>query len=290
MKYIPVYLSLLWMLFQSGCTHQIILPNDTSVPLPLQCLTASDTSVSKVPNRLPVGVETIHRDPKKIITIELPMAPEGIPSRIMDVNGKPAIERMPDRWVMSDGTVRTAFIGVDRSTGSRLDLCITELAARLPRMDNEATLEFLRDHLQDYLREPSAGFVFSWDKDSNETAELKELYLAAKDLPVGQYPLRSKQSHAVVLLEEFLRAGYGTCLHKAILASLLLEKLNIPHRLVNGATQKSGHTWVQLQDGRILDPSLKLLERPTLSQALPGYFKYGDTFAFENQVWPYLAL
>ncbi|MGK5087491.1 transglutaminase domain-containing protein [Bdellovibrionota bacterium FG-2] len=107
---------------------------------------------------------------------------------------------------------------------------------------------------------------------------------------VGHYSLRSHQLQDVVPLEKFLEAGYGTCLHKALLASLLLDQLGIPHRLVNGATRSVGHTWIELKDGKILDPSLKKLERPSPSVAFPGWIKYGESIVFENQVWPYLEL
>jgi hypothetical protein len=191
---------------------------------------------------------------------------------------------------MSDGTVWTAFVGVDRTPGSRLAHCISELRSRMPHSTPEASLEFLRDQLKNYLREPAKDFTFPWDKGPDESISLRELFSSAKYLQVGHYPLRSQQTHAVVPLEEFLKIGYGTCLHKAIIASLLLESLGIPHRLVNGATQLAGHTWIVLPDGRVLDPSLGVLEQPKPSTVLPGRVRFGDVFAFENQVWPYLAL
>jgi hypothetical protein len=119
---------------------------------------------------------------------------------------------------------------------------------------------------------------------------LVEIFHAAKDLAVGHYPLASKVEHPVVPLENFLRVRYGTCLHQALFASLLLKKAGVPHRLVNGATRAVGHTWIELGDGRILDPALGKLERPHPSEAWPGWIKYGDAVVFEDQVWPYLAL
>jgi hypothetical protein len=257
----------------------------------LQCLAAS-AKPSRLPAQLPVGVETIHRDATKIITIFVPLAPPEAASRMMDTNSKNPEAPLAERFAISDGTVRTSFIGVDTQKGGTLDLCLKEILRRLPTRKPEGVLDYLRDHLQEnFLRDPPQNYVYSWDKDRKSDApELTELYHAAKDMTVGQYPLRSKQTDDVVPLEKFLEAGYGTCLHNAILASLLLTRLGIKHRLVNGATQKGGHTWIALDDGRILDPSLRQLDRAEASQALPGWIKYGDTFVFENQVWPYLAL
>ena len=257
----------------------------------LQCFTAS-AKPSHLPSSLPVGVETIHRDTEKIITIFVPLAPTGTASRMMNTNLKNAGAPLTDRFVISDGTVRTAFVGVDTLPGSRLDLCLTEILSGFPTKKPEGVLDYIRDHLQeDFLKEPPKGFNFAWDQNRKaDSPELTELFHAAKDMTVGQYPLRSKTLDDVVPLEKFIEAGYGTCLHKALLASLLLTKLGIHHRLVNGATRLVGHTWIELDDGRILDPSLEQLDHAETAKALPGWFKYGNTFAFENQVWPYLAL
>jgi hypothetical protein len=258
----------------------------------MKCL-SGDAPAPALPAKLEVGVETIHRDPEKVITIYVPVAPTGTPSRVLDTNSKKPAELMPHVFAISDGTVRTPFIGVDRSTGSRLSRCIDEIAVQMPRGTPQASYAYLRDHLQkDFLREPPKGHHFAWDRAQGTTdpAELTELFHAAKDLPVGQYPLRSRQTHAVIPLEEFLRAGYGTCLHKALLAALILEKLKLPYRLVNGAMRSGGHTWIELPGAIILDPSLKKLEPAVKLSSIPGWIRYGNQRVFENQVWPYLAL
>lgn len=247
----------------------------------LDCL-AAKAIPSTLPAKLEVGVETIHRDPDKIITIYVPMAPSLTPSRMLDTNSKKPSERLPDIFAISDGTVKTPFVGVDRRAGSRLSRCIDEIAALVPRRSPQAAYVYLRDHLQtDFLREPPKAHRFAWDRapGAADPAELTKLFSAAKDLPVGHYPLRSKQTQSVVALEEYLRTGYGTCLHKALLAALVLEKLKLPHRLVNGAMRSGGHTWIELADGRVLDPSL--------SKLVPAA---GGAYIFENQLWPYLAL
>lgn len=272
---------------------------------PLRCLTA-DAPPPRLPARLPVGTETIHRDAQKIITIHLPVAPEGSGefqrAKILDTNSKKAREPWPERFALSDGTVFSAFVGVDRAPGSRLDLCVAELLGK-GRVSGkpEALLGFLQRGLQaDYLREPARDYRFPWDAPPADkagkaaaeakAAELREQFLAVKDAPVGQYPVRSRHGHPVAPLEDFLREGRGTCLHKAVLASLILEKAGLPHRVVNGATRKTGHVWIELEDGRVLDPSLGKLASRTPAKSLPGWSSYGgDVFVFENQVWPYLT-
>ncbi|MGK5088698.1 hypothetical protein WDW86_14160, partial [Bdellovibrionota bacterium FG-2] len=55
----------------------------------LQCLSAP-AKPSSLPSQIPIGIETIHRDPQKIITIYVPLAPNGTPSKILDTNDKTA--------------------------------------------------------------------------------------------------------------------------------------------------------------------------------------------------------
>jgi hypothetical protein len=266
---------------------------DLAHATPLQCLKGL-AATSTLPSSLPIGVETIHKDASKIITIFVPLAPEGSPSRILDGNAKnpDPKDRMPARFAMSDGTVRAAFVGVDTHAGTLLDACLSEISAKITDKKPETLIAYIRDRIQDdFLKAPPKNYVFSWDKKYQDVPEeLTELFRAAKDMSVGQYPIRSKRMHDVVPLEKFLNTGYGTCLHKALLASLLLTRHKIPHRLVNGANHANGHTWIELADGRILDPSLKKLEQQEPSKAFEGWIKYGENSVFENQVWPYLSL
>ncbi len=111
----------------------------------------------------------------------------------------------------------------------------------------------------------------------------------------GTPPLDTGCTYPVVPLEKYLEEGRGYCIQRSILVVLLLERLGIAARVVNGAVaggpgESSGHTWVELAGGRVLDPSWSLLApKGARDPNFPDRFQFGDSFRFENQRFPYLA-
>lgn len=260
----------------------------------LKCFSAP-AAAPLLPDSVEVGVETVHADQDKIITIDVPLPGPTTAGRMRSMNSKRDIEPMPLRYVVSDGSVRRAFIGVDHRPGTRLDRCIDELVSELPRgrngsLDREIVFEFLRDHLMDYLRPIPQGVAMAWDQNLTEAPILSTLFTQARDLKVGHFPLSSGVRQPVAPLESYLEQGYGACIHKSLVASMILEKLRIPHRIVMGGSMQTGHTWIELSDGRILDPTWQILDQPNDQGMNPGWMMHGQTPVFRDQIYPYLVL
>jgi hypothetical protein len=114
---------------------------------------------------------------------------------------------------------------------------------------------------------------------------------------VGHVPHATGQNLPVLPLEEWIRHQEGYCLQMVLVASMVLERHGIPHRVVNGAlvytTVKyyGGHVWIELADGRVLDPAWGVLEAPGAGPSyIPLGFGFGGGFRFPYSVFPYLEL
>lgn len=231
-----------------------------------------------------VGVETIHKDPARIITIFLPMPARG--QALLDLNAMRISTSYPERFTMSDGTLASAFIAIDLTRNSTLSHCVRELAARVraEARSKEQKLELLRNLAHELLREVPDTYSFPWDP--RREPRLPREFEQAGELAPGHYPLETSLSHPVVPLEAFLKQGRGACLQKVMLTSLVMKELDLEHRVRTGGTESSGHMWIELPDGRHLDPTWRLLQRPSSRGASPGWFRMDQTYLFENQFFP----
>lgn len=250
---------------------------------PARAETASCRALWQQIERRQVGVETIHRTEKLIVTVHLPLPRPG--GRILDLG---ALDRPPDVFTISDGTLRSAFIRVDHRPGTplariveRLIMEVGERRRRSGREEAEILRVLIAEHLAEAPNDWRPGIAAS-----SEAPFARAEFVAAKDLPAGHYPLETRLEHPVIALEEFLERGKGACLPKVLLTSLILHRLGIAHRITTGATEHDGHSWIELADGRILDPTWKILERPTREGALPGWFRFSGSFMYRNQFTP----
>jgi hypothetical protein len=265
------------------------------------------SSLNPFQSSIEVGIETIHRDPARVITIFTPYpnsksasgAVQAIAgARVLDMNANRQMTAyLPQMFFISDGTLDHAFIWVDHRPGSVLDRCAREIADRMRTSQvrtSEDVIAFIQKHWIDFLRPVAPSQILPWDrslqgKSASEVTALQSRFQQAKDWPVGLFPQATGVFQPVVPLEAFMKAGYGVCIEKVLWASLVLEKFGIQHRVVMGGTQTTGHSWIQLADGRILDPTWQVLDRPTTAGAPAGWFHYGSSFVFEDQVFPFLA-
>jgi transglutaminase-like putative cysteine protease len=100
----------------------------------------------------------------------------------------------------------------------------------------------------------------------------------------------------LVPLERFLDVRYGYCLQKALLGALILERAGVPHRVVHGAISRGpgdsgGHSWLELADGRVLDPAWALVTRPQSEGApAPGTQYVGASWRYACATFPYLSV
>ena len=237
-----------------------------------------------------VGVETIHLLNRTVITVFTPM-PASEKGRVLNINAMAFGDAFPERFVLTDGTLSSAFVSVDLSPGSRLQYCVDELTAALnvqlgsPDAD---PLPKLVTFLDQYMDSVPPGFRYPWDR--RQVPELPKEYYAARDFSPGHYPLSTSLRHPTVPLESFLLERRGVCQQRVMLVSLILQRLGISHRSrAGGSGGGAGHIWIELPDGRILDPTWHLLEKPTTKGAFPGWFRLSQTYLFRNQVYPFVT-
>ncbi len=198
-------------------------------------------------------------------------------------------EPLPLASTFSDGTLRTAFVSIDLQSSSRLSQCINELSAQaLERINSgeEAHQMFTR-FIGEYMEAVPEDFKFPWDPQ--EQIPLPPEFAQAAPLNPGHAPLSTSLVHVTVPLESFLFVQRGVCLQKVLLTSLVMRNLQIPHRLRAGASEFSGHIWIELPDGRLLDPTWQVLKAPSKQGALPGWFRFDQSFLYQDQLYPFAA-
>jgi hypothetical protein len=288
-------------------------PPNTS-PLHPAILSAEQPIPPALPSDVGLGASTIHRylDPRVVasqitVTAFVPIPSAGATGVMLDLNKKALHETIPDRAVIGDAGRTRAFLGIDKRPGTALHQAIGEIVDQIPKnagggLDPEQVIQFVRVQINQLLAWPpgssanDGAAVLPWDLGIQTGAQVWDAFAAAGALAVGHDPVPAGEDHPVVPLEKYLALGKRYCIHKAILAALILERCAIPHRVVNGAVSTgpgttTGHTWIELADGRILDPAWKLVAAPKSDGApIPGFFQLGGWWRFENQSFPYLRL
>lgn len=267
----------------------------------------------QLPATAGLGVNTIHRyfEPRVVpstiaITAFTPVARPEAPGYQADTNAKAFEARLPERFILGDAGHTRAFLGIDKRPGTPLDLALAEIEARIPRRDGaihaEDALDFVRQHTNGIIAWTNGSAYndgrkeFPWDKAIQVGQDVWGTFGAAADQQVGDLPLDTGAPFPVVPLERYLELGQGYCIQKALLAALILDRLEIPFRLVNGAVARgpgltTGHTWLELPDGRVLDPAWRTLApkgRPAADHA--EWFSFGGSDRFANQRFPHLVL
>ena len=266
--------------------------------LKFACLNAMRlaTSRPKLPDRLEIGAENIHRFPNgNVVTIFAAIPPAGAPARLFDTNTKRFEDPYPRRFAMADGGRDRVILGVDASPGTPLHACLMALATPLRFQKSHPSFRAHVLELVSALMDLVPPEGMPWDRGvlkASESGALDELFREALPTRVGGFPITKPGraiERSVVPLEDYLRNGRGYCVQKAIFAALLLEKVGIPSRVLNGASETSGHTWVELADGTWLDPTWGILGVPSTEGALPGWKRHGSSFVYVSQLFPYLA-
>ncbi len=285
----------------SLATTERVTPRPLVDPLRMRDLCRDAMSRSGLPSRLlpkelEIGAETIHRDPMRVVSIFAPVPRARTADLLLDMNAKAIGVLFPSAFVVADGGRNRALLGVDTSSGRPLRACLDRLARALtPYRSQRAffpTVNAVLSALMGIV--PESGL--EWDMGlprRGEDVVLERLYRGVFREPVGNFPVTAPGRpirRDVVPFEDYLQRGRGYCIQKAIFASLLLETLKIPHRVVNGATESSGHTWLELESGEWLDPTWGLFERPTTQGAAPGWKRFGSSYLYPSQIFPYLSV
>jgi len=271
------------------------------------------SQAAPLPARVPLGVNTIHRfDDARVVpshiatTLWVPLPSAELPGEVRDMNAKPYDQRYPDRFVVGDGGTSRCFIGVDKRPGSALAQKLDEIIAQIPRgpdgHDPAQVIDWLRRNVNDLIKRTPGSSAndgrpeFPWDKAISVDQGIWDQFRAAGSQQVGDPPLETGEAFPVVPFESYLEAGEGYCIQKALLAALVLDKLGVPSKLEHGAVAQGpgsstvGHSWVRLEDGRILDAAWSQLKRPGKQNPhVPEQFMFGWSYRMANQRYPYLA-
>lgn len=259
----------------------------------LECLTRKVQVIKRdLPSELEAGVLNVFIDPAKIITIFSPLPPQK-KGKLIDIHSVDS--KLPSRFVIGNGNLGYAFIGVDQRPGTRLALCVEELANEFSnngRSTSEATLQAIRTGISDYLDLVPDEDIIPWDEPFADPGNVQKYLDAAAKKTVKDSPLPTGRKLAVIPLEHFLQYGQGYCLQKNLITALVLQHLKVKFRMVFGGSDMvgSGHNWTKLADGRYLDTTWQILAKPTTEGALPGWFRHGTSFMFINQRYPFVDL
>lgn len=258
-----------------------------------------------LPLEASIGAATIHRyvEPKVApstiaITVWAPMPDDQLPGQLINMNQISLPQDLPQLWIIGDGSNRRSLVGIDLSPSSTLSEKISQILAEAGLQGagrGEELLNHLRTEINRRIAWTEKAYLnngqpeLPWDLSILADSNAETSFSQAASLPLFHFPVASGQKLPVVGLEKYLEIGKGYCLEKALLASLLLSRAGIEHRLVNGAVSFSpghsiGHSWIELKDGRIFDPAWELVVQPTYGHPdHPDWIFVGNSWRFENQ-------
>jgi hypothetical protein len=260
-----------------------------------------------LPARLPMGAAMIHRyeeprvTPSLIaVTVWVPMRAADSQGLLVNMNSTHFPADLPQRFVIGDGGATRSFLGIDLTPDSPLSRAIEAIYQEAAPGD---VVEFLRAHTNELI-EWTAGSSYNdgrkelpWDVAIPAfNSDLGAIMAQAANEQLYHYPIASGEELPVVGLESYIALGKGYCLEKALLASLVLSRAGLRHRLVNGAVSMApgvsvGHTWIELADGRVLDPAWEIVEEPGRGHPIHAdWIKVGGEWRYENQNYLVLEL
>ena len=288
----------------AGIMNPLTLRLSTNAPLPKHY---------SLPTQLPLGAATIHRyddarvtPPTIAVTIWAPLASAQSQASVENLNAARPADPLPERFVLTDAGLTRCFIGIDKRPGTALSQKLDELVAQMPKnaqgtIEPEAAIEWVRTHVNQLIRWTAGSSAndgrpeLPWDKAIDVPDNVWDAFQQVAFEPVGHPPKSAGTDYPVVPFERYLEAGQGYCIQKALLAALLLDKVGVPSKLVNGAVAQGpgrsvGHTWVELGDGRVLDAAWgQIQQKGNGSSQFPDRFRFGLSERFPNQTFPYLV-
>lgn len=235
-----------------------------------------------------VGVEFIHSPPpgvKVSAYVPLPKASEG---HIEDLNSFHFNAVYPNRFTIGDGTLLAPFVFVNISEDSLLKKIILAHVKKILKLssDQEEQIQILKSYVSQNvlsLVPDNDPFVLFFKKENYHFSQFQEV----GKLKPGHFPVSTEFLFQTVKLEDLIRYGRGFCIHKVLVTSLMMKELRIPHVIRYGSTGNEGHDWIELPDGRILDPTWMLLEKPQASPIGGEWFQIGWTSLYKYDFYPF---
>ena len=236
-----------------------------------------------------------------------PIPSAAVPGQVYDLNDKPWEHHCPERFVVGDGGQTRAMIGVDQRPGTPLDQHLRRIIAQIPRrggvIDHEDAIQFVTHDTLDFLGWADGGAfgdgrpTLPWDRQVQLPPTIFNAFEQAAQDPPGLGWRDAQAECPVVPLERWLDLKLGYCIQHSLVAALVLDRVGVSVRVVNGAIDQgpgrsSGHTWVETLDGRVIDPGWRLIvpKFKNNNNLFPERYWVGDSYRFESTNYPYLIL
>lgn len=237
----------------------------------------------------PVGVEYIHSPPpgaRVSAYVPLPALGQG---HIEDFNAYSYYKKYPQKFTLSDGTLLTPFIYVDVTPYSTLKKLIRKYAEQI---SNTNTAQYQQINiLRDFVSKQILNMVPENDPIVRYFAEKNYSFPEFQQtgsLKPGHFPLATNFNFQTVRLEDIIKYGRGFCIHKVLVTSLIMKELKIPHAIRFGSSGLEGHDWIELPDGRILDPTWNLVVYPDYNNPInKGWFWLDHTGVYKYDFFPF---
>ena len=261
-----------------------------------------------------IGVSTAYNNKKHPIQSVWHPIPDQ-EGRIVDLQSWEMGQRLPERFMIGDGALTRSFMIIDQSAGTKLDAILNLFTSILPGVESgkvlneEILMKFLQrsmDMLVQYRwRQGIDGRGENlWDpKDFKVSDKSQETFRASAQLKPGEGFYATEQDFSVVPFENFLESRCAAyCIQKSLLTKLLLDRLDVPSKLVTGSTvalteegmKAAGHTWIEVQSkgGKtlVLDPEQELMgEKGPVNEYEPDWFWFNGYNRRLNQYFPMLV-
>lgn len=231
------------------------------------------------------------------IGIEFPLDFKGLL-----INQNQNMGPLPQKFLLSDGTTKRPFILVDRTPGSPLEVrlqAIEKGIRKILKLNSMSLTPAQKNLVLQYFTENTNKYI-EWPESANNhlpSVAFSQLSYLIRGLPVGQW-YETSIFQPVERFEEILDRRQGVCVDMALITSLMLERFAIPHRLLFGSVQSygesgGGHTWIQMNDGRILDVAWRTFAPPDFVRADGWKFfgnELGKQFRFPYTFFPIISL
>ncbi len=288
----------------------------SAAPSPL-CANLLRRFVTSAPLELETGVAHVHSyrlnpdDPEMVVSVLVP-SPKGLAgATVGDLAAQAPSLPWPERFVISDGYPAGEFLYVDLSPGSPLRLELQRIVEKLrrqkldPQKNREAFLNHLRMNAAGFFRSTDSGSlskaaqgVVTKARGFTMRASASSEFSNFSGKGIGSAVFDLGQKKAVTPLEyHFTSEACGMCIHKALLTSLILQEAGIPHRFRTGfaaysgpSYQNTGHSLIELSDGRLLDPTWNFLKPKTRHPDHSDWLEGAGWWWTENAHFPFLIL
>lgn len=252
-----------------------------------QCPRMIRDFLANSPGEVQSGVAHVHQyriksdDPGIVVSVMVPSA-TGFPNaKMADLAMQDLKHPWPQKFVLSDGYSGGDFLYVDLSPKSPLKIEMKRVLNRMkkdgfdPAVDREAFLNHVASDTSQYFNSSEAASltkaadgIISDPPAFNMGTAASQTFSDFKGKGIGSMVFDLGEKKGLVPFEYyFTDNACGMCIHKALLASLILDEAGIPHRFRTGfasftgpSYSNTGHSFLELEDGRILDPTWHFLK------------------------------